>query len=67
MTVSSRALLRAGRAAREVVLLAALALATSFAAAQALPQNAAEALQRGEALVETAAAMVDRKIGASTG
>jgi len=56
MTVSSRALLRAGRAAREVVLLAALALATSFAAAQALPQNAAEALQRGEALVAEALA-----------
>src|SRR5690554_3336914 len=56
MTVSSRALLRAGRAARHALSLVAAALALSFAGAQELPQNAAEALERGQALVEEALA-----------
>ncbi|HEX7040760.1 MAG TPA: tetratricopeptide repeat protein [Trueperaceae bacterium] len=54
MTHGSHVLRRAGLAVRELMLLVAVATALSMAGAQELPENAAEALERGEALVEEA-------------
>lgn len=59
MTDRAHVLRRAGRTVRELTLLVFAAMAFSLAAAQELPQNAAEALQRGEALVEEALATYD--------
>lgn len=56
MNVYSTALLRPGRYVRMMTSALLTALALSVAAAQGLPQNAADALARGEALVQEALA-----------
>ncbi len=59
MNSTTHALPRAGQPIVLAVLLAVAAMALNVASAQALPQNAAEAIERGEAYVEEALATYD--------